>query len=508
MLSRYRLSLICICITITCPIAYNQTDAHFRDQARKAIPEFIECLGIANDAHYPEDIEKNITWALKAFSRRDFKLSRLPTDGLDLLLAEKKIKDSYPTLLVYLQVDGQPVDASKWQQPSPWNATLKEYQAGVWNIIPWSTIEQTWNPDWRIFARSTSDAKGPILAFLAAYDMLIESNKTTDYNIKVIMDFEEELGSPNITAAIDRHKVRLKADAMMIFDGPQHLSNQPTLAFGARGIISFNLTAWGPTVNMHSGHYGNYIPNPGFLLSQLLASMKDEKGKVLIRGWYDGIKLDKKIKKILAETPDDLPRLLQSVGIKYADQVGHDLQEAIQYPSLNIDGIRSAYVGAQARTIIPDLATASMDIRLVKETSGERMVQLLKKHIIKKGFTLLDHEPSQDERKKYDKIISMNYQISYEAFRTEFDTPIGKFLIQALTNGFGKPPILIRTHGGSIPISPFVTKMNIPAVAVPTVNYDNNQHSENENIRLGHFTDAIKTIYHILITPYANYQDR
>ncbi len=478
----------------------------FIKKAIETIPAFIECLSLPNDAHHKEDLEKNIQWLHRAFTQRSFEVNRLATEGLDLLLAEKIFNPSFPTILIYLQVDGQPVDPVKWLQPSPWTPVLKELRDRDWATIPWSTLEHTWNADWRIFARSTSDAKGPILAFLAAFDMMVAANLIPNYNLKVILDSEEELGSPHIAAAVDLHKEKLKSDAMIIFDGPQHLSNLPTLAFGARGIISLNLTAWGPNANLHSGHYGNYVPNPAFTLAQLLATMKAENGKVKIKHWYEGIHINRATKKLLSFTPDDLPALHRSIGIKTAEQVGRDLQIALQYPSLNIDGIRSAYVGAQARTIIPDLATVAMDIRLVKETPGERMIQLLKNHIIQAGYVLLDHEPTLEERLQYDRIISMNYQIAYEAFRTEFDTPVGHFLVRALTTGFGKPPIMIRTHGGSIPISPFVTKINIPAVAVPTVNYDNNQHSENENIRLGHFADAIKTIYHILTTTYGTRQ--
>jgi acetylornithine deacetylase/succinyl-diaminopimelate desuccinylase-like protein len=230
--------------------------------------------------------------------------------------------------------------------------------------------------------------------------------------------------------------------------------------------------------------------------------MKDDQGRVKIRGFYRGIRIDKQTKSILAKTPDDLPALHRSIGIHKPESVGPNLQEALQYPSLNIDGIRAGYVGAQARTIIPDLATAAMDIRLVKETKGERMIQLLKDHIRRQGYTLLDHEPGPEERGMHDNLISLQYQVAYEAFRTEMNTPVGRFLVRALKECFGQNPISIRTHGGSIPISPFVIRLGIPAVSVPVVNYDNNQHSENENIRIGNYVDGIKTYFYVLNTPY------
>lgn len=470
-------------------------------QVQVSLGKFYEFLSLPNDAHRPEDLETNIRWLEKEWSARGFSVQRLTNKGIDLLLAHKIYNPSWPTLLFYLQVDGQPVDPAKWNQSSPWIPVLKEKTETGWVEIDWARLEQP-NREWRIFARSVSDAKGPILALLTAYDVLIAGGQQTNYNIKIIHDSEEELGSPNITNAVERYKDLLKADAMIILDGPLHPSNKPTLAFGARGIISFSLTAYGPNSNLHSGHYGNYVPNPVFTLSRLLSSMKDARGRVKIKGFYDGIRLDRKTRATLANTPDDLPALHQAIGIRHAESVGHNLQEAIQYPSLNIDGIRAGYVGSQARTIIPDLATAAMDIRLVKETTGERMIRLLKQHIISQGFTLLDHEPSAAERQQHDHIISLQYQLSYEAFRTEMDAPVGLFLKRALSNSFNQAPVLIRTHGGSIPISPFVVKLGIPAVAVPIVNYDNNQHSENENIRLGNYLDGIRSYYYVLSTPY------
>jgi acetylornithine deacetylase/succinyl-diaminopimelate desuccinylase-like protein len=135
---------------------------------------------------------------------------------------------------------------------------------------------------------------------------------------------------------------------------------------------------------------------------------------------------------------------------------------------------------------------------LVKETNGERMVKLLKDHIINQGYYLVDDMPTEEERMTHDKIVKFKAEVSYGAFRTDFDTEIGKWLRQGMYKAFGKDPIQIRTAGGSIPISPFVITLGIPAVAVPTVNPDNNQHSPNENIRLGNYIEGIKTITAIL----------
>ena len=188
----------------------------------------------------------------------------------------------------------------------------------------------------------------------------------------------------------------------------------------------------------------------------------------------------------------------KKIGIASIDNIATNYQESLQYPSLGILGLQSGWVGSKRRTIIPSSAIAEMNIRLVKESSAEHMISLVKNHVVNQGYYLVEDGPTEEERMKYAKIVRFNYQIAYGAFRTNFDTEIGDWLRKAMVRAFNKEPIQIRTAGGSIPISPFVNILNIPAVIVPTVNKDNNQHSPNENIRLGNYIDGIKTITAIL----------
>jgi acetylornithine deacetylase/succinyl-diaminopimelate desuccinylase-like protein len=170
----------------------------------------------------------------------------------------------------------------------------------------------------------------------------------------------------------------------------------------------------------------------------------------------------------------------------------------MQYPSLNIRGLQALYVGEQARTLIPDKAIAELDIRLVPSSDPQRLIGLVRQRVLEQGFHLLDRAPTEEERMKYPKIASMTSHVSYGAFQTPFDSETGTWLQKAMQRAFGKDPIRIRITGGSIPISPFVVTLGIPAVSVPTVNADNNQHAENENIRVGNYIDAIKTFAAIL----------
>jgi acetylornithine deacetylase/succinyl-diaminopimelate desuccinylase-like protein len=496
--------IILLFTAITLP-AQKKPDHHAvaEKYAVRSFKEFYELLSLSNDAHFPEDIEKNVQWCEAAFAKRGFTTKRLNTPTVPLLLAERKISKptkSTKTVLIYLQIDGQPVNPSQWNQESPWKPALKEKdRQGTWQTISFERLYEGYNPDWRIFARSTSDAKGPAMAFLASLDAQAELRQEQNYNIKVIMDFEEELGSPNLPKAVNEYKNDLAADMLIIYDGPRHISNQPTLSFGARGICEITLTVFGPRNPAHSGNYGNFTPNPAMRLAQLLASMKDDDGRVTIPGFYEGVVLTEEEKRILKQVPDDETEIKKFLGIAERDKIGDNFQESIQYPTLNIRGLDALYVGTEARTLIPDKAISELDIRLVPSSDAQRLINLVRHHVESKGYYIIDRAPTEEERLNYPRIISFNSSISYGPFQTPFDSEVGLWLSQAMVTAFGKEPVKIRMMGGSIPISPFVTTLNIPAVSVPTVNPDNNQHAENENIRVGNYVEAVKTFLAILL---------
>lgn len=492
---------ICFLFFFFTSIAFTQNlDNLSLKYAKSSFDELKEFFSLPNDAYQPEQIEPNVKWCEKAFSIRGFKTQRLETETVPLLLASRNYPNAKKTVLVYLQIDGQPVDTTKWQQPDPYIPALKEQdENGNWNIIDWKNLEGEIDRDWRIFSRSASDARGPDMMFLKAMDIINDLKIQPNFNLKVIMDFEEELGSPRLPKAVTKFKDELAADMLVIFDGPRHLSNEPTLSYGARGIATISLEVFGPRVPLHSGNYGNYSPNPAMKLSKLLASMWHDDGRVAIPNWYDGITISDEVKEILKQVPDDEKQIQKDFGIASTENIGNNFQEAIQYPALGILGLEAAWVGNKRRTIIPATAIAELNIRLVKETDGDKMVKLLKDHIIKQGYYLVDDKPTEEERMTHDKIARFNAEVSYGAFRTEFDTEVGAWLRRGMKSAFGKNPIQIRTMGGSIPISPFVITLGLPAVGVPTVNPDNNQHSPNENIRLGNYIDGIKTITAILM---------
>ncbi|MEI7582458.1 M20/M25/M40 family metallo-hydrolase [Runella sp.] len=487
-------------------IAQNKFDLEATTQkhAKNYYGDLYDFMSLPSNAHIKEHIQPNLDWLKKAFEKQGFTTEALPTGGHPVFFAEHKpttpTKGSLKTLLFYMHFDGQPVEPENWQQESPYKPVLKKRTAdGKWETIDWNNLKSGYDPEWRIFARAVSDDKGPILMLLAALDIMQKEKVQSPYHIKVILDSEEEIGAPHLADMVKTYKNKLAADFLMVMDGGRHLSNEPTLTYGCRGIATITLITYGPKTPQHSGHYGNYAPNPALRMAQLLASMKDEDGRVTIPGYYDGITIDANARKILAAVPDDPEMIRQKLVFSQPDKVGTNYQEALQYPSLNVRGLVCANIGEKANTIVPNEATAEIDLRLVPESSPDQLIGLVKKHIESKGYVILNRKPTDEERLKYPKIVTLLERESRMLpFRTDFGIYPDRWLTAAMIRTFGKAPIKIRMTGGSVPIVPFLRELNLPAIHVPMVNMDNNQHAANENLRLGNYVEGIKTWMAIL----------
>ncbi|QCX00760.1 M20/M25/M40 family metallo-hydrolase [Aggregatimonas sangjinii] len=482
-------------------LSSEEIQAAAKDKFSDAIFDLKSFLALRNDGHFPEEVEQNLKWCDSVFSALDFEVKRISTEGAPLLFAEQKISKKAKTILFYLQIDGQPVDSTKWNQPNAFEATLKEKQASDWKTIAFEKLQTEYDADWRIFARSASDSKGPAMAFISALQILQSKKLKPQFNIKVIMDFQEEMGSPHLAPAVVANKELLAADMMLIMDGTRHLSNLPTLCYGARGIATATLRVFGPRTPLHSGQYGNFAPNPIFETAKLLGSLKDENGRVTLAGFYDGISISDSEKKALLQVPENRDSLLLRLGVAGPDAVGDNYQEALQYPTLNIRGLKAAWVGNEVRTIIPAEVIAEIDMRLVPESDGTRLMEALKSHIQAQGYHLVDSLPTDAERRTHPKLASFNYRLGSKPFRTPMDSDTGTFLNTALQKVFGEDIVNMRTTGGSQPIAPFINTLGIPAVSVRIPNPDNNIHSPNENLRLGNFLEGIVTCLAILDQP-------
>lgn len=463
----------------------------------EALTNLLHFLRIKNDGHYLRQIEENKKWCDSVFTELNFKTSTIKTEGAPLLFAEKKFKDDEKYILFYLQIDGQPADGSAWSQTNPYEPIIKKSINGIWTPIHPSNFNY-YDNDSRVFARSSSDSKGPAMSLISALQILQEKNILPEYNIKVIMDFQEELGSPDLPNAVIANQNLLDAEMLLIMDGTRHLSNLPTLTYGARGIATATLKIFGPKVALHSGQYGNYAPNPIFEASRLISSLKNEDGIVQIPGFYDDVTLSSEEKINLSKIPENTENLNTRIGISSPDKVGNTYQEALQFPSLNIRGIQVGWTGKEVRTLIPKEVVIEIDMRLVPETPATRQLELLKEHIITQGYHLVDSAPNNTERALHKKLASINYRIGSKPFRTNMNTPIGSFLNSALNKVFGDSIINMRTTGGSQPMAPFIKALDIPAVSIRIPNPDNNIHGPNENLRLGNFREGILTCLAIL----------
>jgi acetylornithine deacetylase/succinyl-diaminopimelate desuccinylase-like protein len=473
-----------------------------RKLAQGTFREYLELLALPNDATRGPDIQRNVEFLERAFRKRGFTTRRLDNGERPLLYAEWPAGASGArTVLYYMHLDGQPVVDREWSQPSPWQPVVKQKNsAGGWDVVPAEALfAPALDPELRVFARSASDDKAPIMMFLAAFDGLRQLGAAPANHVKVLIDSEEEKGSPSIRTVVAAHKDLLRCDALVIQDGPRHASERPTIVFGNRGAAHVVLTVYGPRQPLHSGHFGNYVPNPAMRLARLLASMKDDDGRVTVAGYYDRVQLTAADKQVLAETGDDEPAIRRRVGIRSAERVGTSLQEALQFPSLNVRGMAAASIGDKASNIVPHQATADLDLRTTPETPPDYLFGLLRHHVEAQGYHLVPGPPTDDDRAAYDRLATLAMEPGSRAVRTPLDAPIGAWAYAALQQTSQRgAPVRIRMMGGSVPTDSLVEVLGAPFVIIPLVNGDNNQHTFDENMRVGHYVEGIRAMVGML----------
>ena len=473
------------------------------------IREFVKLLSIPNVASDAANIQRNAEMIQQMLEAREFRVQLLPTaQGRGpVVFGELDTPGATRTIIFYSHYDGQPVDPKKWIGTEPFVPALRtdSIDAGG-KLIPFPEHEGSYQDNWRIYARSSGDDKAPIIALLAAIDALRTSKIPLAVNLKVVYEGEEEDSSPHLEATVDAHKNLFRGDVIITADGPVDQSGRPMIFFGNRGVISVRVEVFGPLHPLHSGHYGNWAPNPAMRLAQLLATMKDANGRVTVAHFYDGVvPLGPAEEKAIPEAPDNESYLLKSFGLAAPEGGGKKLLELLNEPSLNIDGLESGWTGAQAKTIIPDEATASIDMRLVKNVSPGDAFSRLVAHIRAQGYYVTDRAPTMAERAKYSRIAEVTHDHGYPAVRTPMDSPIAVALERAVDEGAGEPAVKIPLIGGSTPMYIFAN-LGLPVVGVPIANFDDNQHSPNENLRLGNLWKGIEVYSSILANLTGNEQ--
>lgn len=484
--------------------ALDAARAHRLENGSRILSEFADLLRIPNVASDSANIRHNAATLVDLFEQRGASMQLLQLPGAPpLVVGRLQAPQAVRTLGIYVHYDGQPVNESEWKQ-APWEPTLytDDLTSGG-EPRPFPGRGDPIDPAWRIYARSAGDDKVPFPAILSALDALQEAKIDRTSNLVFLFEGEEEAGSPHLAEYFRRFKDRLDADLWLICDGPLHQSRRPQLVFGVRGYTKLELTVYGATRDLHSGHYGNWAPNPAMMLSQLLSSMKDERGNVLIEGFFDTVStLDEAAREALAAVPDTEVALQQELGLVRVEGNGESLGARLLLPSLNVRGLSSAEVGAKARNIIPATATASIDIRLVAGNDPDHMLDLVEAHIQEQGYFIIRSEPDLETRLSHSHIARVvRSESGYVAARTEMSHPIVEPLRAAARAAAGEEVILLPSMGGSLPLYLFNQILGRPVVIVPIANHDDNQHAPNENIRIANLWYGIDLMSGILTMP-------
>ncbi|HEY3930699.1 MAG TPA: M20/M25/M40 family metallo-hydrolase [Candidatus Koribacter sp.] len=448
---------------------------------QQILKEFTDLLSIPNIASDKPNIQRNADVLAAMLKRRGAAVQLLVAgESNPVVYGEFKTPGAKHTVVLYAHYDGQPVSSEEWETKQPFTPVTKMA-----------------NGEPRIFARSASDDKAAILAQLTALDALHAAHIPLKANLRFVWEGEEEAGSPHLADVLAKYKNETGGDFWIICDGPVDQSGRQSVVFGARGITTLEITLYGARRELHSGHYGNWAPNPAMMLAQLLAAMKDENGHVLIPHFYDGITpLSDLEKQAIAESPDIDAMLREELWLGRSDGAGRSIRELLNEPTLNIRGLSSAHTGAKATNIVPSTATADIDIRLVKGLDWKTQQQRVVDFIASRGYFILDAPPTADVLRSHQRVAYLaraSTFSSYNAVRTSMDLPASKEVIAAVESARG-PVVKWPTMGGSVPLEMIEKNLGTVTITVPIANYDNNQHSSNENIRVQNLWDGIETM--------------
>jgi acetylornithine deacetylase/succinyl-diaminopimelate desuccinylase-like protein len=464
--------------------------AHEKEIVRE-LSDFVALRNVAGGSQTRADIERNADHLIALLQRRGIAARRLTAgDSPPAVYGELRSPGATRTVVFYAHYDGQPAEAADWGG-DPWKPVLRagaSHQTQEVDLAAAGTLD----PEWRLFGRSTSDDKGPIVAVLAALDALRAAGATPSVNVKFFFEGEEEAGSPHLTEILRAHRDLLAADAWILGDGPVHQSRRMQVVFGARGVTSVEMTVYGPVRALHSGHYGNWAPNPAALLVELLSGLRSPDGDIRIAGFHDDVRpLTESERQAAAAMPPVEEDLRGELGLAWSEGNGGRLQDLIMRPALNLRGLKSAQVGAQARNAIPTEASASIDFRLVPDQTPAKVRERLEAHLRQQGFHIVSEEPTLETRRAHPRIVRLTWDTGYPGARTSMDLLPSRAVLQTVEEMVGESLVRVPMLGGSIPMYLFTDTLKVPVIIVPIVNHDNNQHAAHENLRLQNLWDGI-----------------
>ncbi len=470
------------------------------------LTEYASFLSIPNVLGDSVNIIRNANYISEMLNKlgvkSEFLLSGKPGSA-PVVFGELKTPGATTTIALYAHYDGQPVNPKQWAEGlEPFTPALFTDRLDKdGKKIPFPNSNENINPSWRLYARGSSDDKAGVFAIIKAYEVLKQTNNKASVNIKFFFEGEEEAGSINLEEIFIRNKEKLKADLWVICDGPRHISGKKQVVFGVRGDVNIDLKVYASKRPLHSGNYGNWAPNPAMRLAQLLSSMKDGNGNVLIKGFYDDVTpFSETEKQALAKIPSVESMLQEDLALGKPDGNGKSFMELLSLPTLNINGMQSGNIGSMASNQIPTEATAVLDLRLVAGNDVDRQIKKVTDHIIRQGYYVIDHKPSDVERRQYPLLAKITKRgHGYNAQRTPMDLPIALRVTKAVESTIDYEVIKVPSLGGSLPLFLFEKILNTQPITVPIVNYDNNQHAENENVMLQYLWDGIETMAAIMV---------
>ncbi len=497
---------LCLCgLAVSAPAlpAADPGTAAVRDRVRTyrtaheaaILEELTALLSLPNMASDTPNIEKNAERIAAALQKRGVATELLRVSGAPpAVYGELSSPGASRTAILYAHYDGQPVVPSQWAG-DPWKPVWrnKALEEGG-REIPAESLRPPFDPEWRIYARSSSDDKAPIVALLAALDALRAAAIPLSVNLKFLLEGEEEAGSPHLPLLLETNAGRLKGDVWLLFDGPVHQTRRMQIYFGARGVIGVEITAYGARRRLHSGHYGNWAPNPVVELANLISGMRDTEGRILIPNFSDDVRpLTETERRALAAAPDVDAGIRSELGLARTEGGAESLLETLMRPALNVRGISGGDVGSRATNSIPTDATASIDFRLVPDQTPEKVRLSVEEHLRRQGYTIVRDAPDLETRRRTPRLLRVVWDSGYPAARTSMDLPVSRAVARVIEESSGGPIVQLPMLGGSIPMYLFLDKLRTPAVGIPIVNHDNNQHAANENLRLRNLWDGIET---------------
>lgn len=472
---------IAVCAQTTTGQAVAAAKSYTAPRHEELTREFEDFLSIPNVAADPEGLKRNAAFLLAQLQSLGAEARLLSAPGLEsvppVVWGEFKAPGATRTIVFYAHYDGQPVTPSDWETGKPFTPYRK-----------------TVDGEERVYARSAGDDKAAIFAQLTALRAIQAAHLPLRANLRFVWEGEEEAGSAHLEKILEANRPLITGNIWLVCDGPVDQSGKQSLAFGARGDTHVQITVYGADRPLHSGHYGNWAPNPAMELVQLIAGMKDADGHILIPHFYDGIEpLSPVERKALADAPFNDEMLRQELALGHTDGGGRHLLELLNEPTLNINGISAGQTGARSTNSIPSTARVNFDIRLVVGTDGRAEQQRVIDYVRSHGYFVTSAEPTRAERLSHPRVASIQLGDVEPAVRTPMDLPMASEVIAAVKSARGGV-VLLPTMGGTVPLDAMERAAGTRTITVPIANYDDNQHAANENLRLQNLWDGVETM--------------